>query len=175
MLMHGHLFLRRGTSPHPTRSVKAGPTIGDGRVVDDRPVDIHVADHRGVHVHHCGVVAEDVPCPHAADEPHAPVPEPVIHPAVEADVRSPVPGVPAVHPVSPAPVARCPQQSRFRRRDPDARNPVVADIFAPRPVAGLPKVAVHWTRRLHVDRQRRRRRANRNGKSNADLRRRSRR
>jgi len=171
VLAHGRLFLRSGPRGHTARAVKA--RVAHRHVPNHSAIDVGVVNHGGVHVHDRGVIAEDVPGPHAAYEPDSRIAEAVIHAAVKAHLRSPVTLRPSVDPVVPAPVARRPQQSRFRWRHPNSVHPVVARVLAPRPVPGLPQVALHRTWRLHVDRQHRRRCVHGDGKSNADLCRRS--
>src|SRR5260370_36660017 len=89
------------------RAVEAGPVHGCV-VVDYGLVDIRVIDDGRVHVGDCGVIAEMLAHPHSATESDTGISEPIIHAAVEADVRAPVSGVPSVVAASKSPIAGSP-------------------------------------------------------------------
>src|SRR5271167_2043664 len=87
-----HFPSRRPRGDPAWAAVEAGPV--DRRVVyDHRLVDVRVVNHGGVHVHYRGVIREASTAPFSAHEPHAAVSEPVVHAAIEADMRTPIPGM----------------------------------------------------------------------------------
>ena len=165
-LVQDLLIARRRSRRHPARSVKAGPR--SPFVSRHPPVHINVVDHRGVHAHHRRVVAENIARPHAPHKTGAVIAPSVIHTPVIAHLRSPVAVIPPIHAVVEGPVPRRPQKPWLRRRHPYAGHPVIPIIGIPRPVPRRPEIAFLRTRRLLVDRQRRRR--NIHTDSNADLR-----
>src|SRR6185312_3862239 len=77
----------------------------DRRIPDDRSVDIGVVDDGGVDIGHGGVIPETATLPGAAHIPPSIIPTPVIDAAIEADMRTPVSGVP----------------HKFLRRSPNSR------------------------------------------------------
>ncbi len=60
---HRALLLGSRLAVHAARPVEARAIVNHGRVVDDRSVRVHVANDRGVHIHHRGVVLEHITCP----------------------------------------------------------------------------------------------------------------
>src|SRR5581483_7930811 len=149
------LFLHRGTCRDAALPAVIADAV-DGDVINDGFVDVHIADDGCVHVANSGVVVEVVTTPVAA----------FIAAAVEADVRTPVSGMPEVAAVAPAPPSRCPEQAVRRSHDPGAGHPVIV-IAVPCPVAGGPDEIGTRANRLVVDGKRRRRRAD--GDSDTDL------
>ena len=117
--------------------------VDDGVLRHDGAVLVDIGHMDAAEVRHGAVISEYSAPPLAADEADAAVAEAVVNAAVEADMRSPVAGVPSVHAARIAPVARGPQKTGAGRLHPDARNPEVARI-AIRPVAGRPEVARRW-------------------------------
>ena len=108
------LFRRGGLSDGATRAAVVTDTIDSRIVIDDGGV-VGVVDHCRVDVCHSRVVAIHAAVPRPADEPNPGVPEAVVNSTIEADVRSPVAGVPRIDAASPAPIARRPQQADRRR------------------------------------------------------------
>jgi len=137
--------------------------------------DIHIVHHRtGVDVAHvCDVyvvdrtiVVELPVLPVAAVVASAGIPVAVIDAAVVADLRPPVAGMPVEGANAPSPIARRPQVAVLRRQHPGSGNPVIA-IGAVSPITRRPDVTLRWARRLRVNRQWRRRKAD----TDVDLRR----
>ena len=151
----GLLLRRRPCGDAVRPPIETGVSVvDDGRIVDNRVVDVGVADDRSIHVHRRSVVSELSPAPFAAGEPASAVSEPVVHAAVEADLRSPVAAMEEISPViSIAPIARRPQVAWLRRGNPCSRNPVVVSVSIPGPIAGSPHVVGLRAGRLHVHRQ----------------------
>ena len=150
-----HLSLSRGR----LRGDAAGAVVArlvDGHIVDRDVVHIGVMDHRGVHIGHCGVVVVCASLPAPAVKADAAVAEPVIHTAVETDVRTPVAGVKRIHAADETPVAGRPENADGRRGNPGARNPVVTSRRE-RPVTRRPNESDLRTGRLLIIGQRRRR------------------
>jgi hypothetical protein len=77
-------------------------------VVDDGPV-VHVGDMNTTDVYGCAIIKERTAAPVTALESNTAITEPVIHAAVETDMRTPVAAVPGINATAPAPVPRCPQ------------------------------------------------------------------
>jgi len=169
--MHHLLLPRRGTSRGAARTIEAD--AANTNIADYGAVNVDIAHYRPVYVHHRGVIAEDIPAPHASDETLSAVAEAIINAAVVADLGAPVAVVPAIGSVVIAPVPWRPQVADLRWFDPDTRNPVIAVILGPGPVARRPQVAVLRAGRLLVDHQRGRGRMDRNTHPKTNLRRQS--
>src|SRR4029077_16354579 len=152
IFVNSRLLLSIGPRGNPAGAIEAGMVVHDGRVVNDGPIDVGIVNDSRVHVHHRGIVFEAFAGPSSAEESNASVPKAIVNPAVEADVRPPVAHVPAIQSTFKAPVARRPQHADSGRRDPNARNPVIAHRSVG-PVAGRPEVPITWAGRLFVDRQ----------------------
>ena len=106
-LVHGSLF--RGIWPdHDTAraAVVADPIHGD--VIDDSPVDVGRVNDGSVDVRNRGVVGEDPVIPVPADVISPDVTVTIVNSAVEADMRTPVPGVPVIHAGFITPITRRP-------------------------------------------------------------------
>src|SRR5262249_10074840 len=88
--------------------------------------------------------------------------ESVIDAAVISDVRTPISGPEGIDATDKGPVTGRPQQSRLRRLNPGAGNPVII-VIIPGPIARGPINAGRGNRRLVVLRQRRRRLVGLNG------------
>lgn len=121
-------------------------------IVDDRFVDVDIANHRGVHATDCGVVIKIISAPVAALVSGAIVSKTIVHAAVEANLRAPISGVPQVAAATPAPPSRSPQQTNRRGDDPCAWYPVIV-ITVPCPVTGGPDVVWPGAKRLIVYRK----------------------
>jgi len=135
-------------------------------VVDDNRLVVDVRDISDVNVGHATVVIISVALPIPAEKSGAGVTKAIIDAAVETDVRSPIATIPNVETVIPAPVARSPKHSDGSKH-PSARNPVVAIVVIPSPVARRPDIALPWTQGLNINGQCRWADPDRN--SNADL------
>ncbi len=104
-----------------------------------------------------GLVVGEVPAgPPSAVVAAAAIAIAVIDAAVEADVRPPVTVMEQVGAADPAPPGRGPQHVHLRRLHPGARHPVVIGVGIG-PVARGPDIPDLGHRRLHIDRQQRRR------------------
>jgi hypothetical protein len=143
----------------------AGASAEGDAAVSGKIATIHApAVHEGkaameADVHHSGVVGKVPAAPFAADKADAAVAEAVVHAAVVADVWSPIAPMEDVESVVPAPIGRRPQVAGLRRWNPGSGDPIIA-VIAIGPVAGCPHQARLGARRLLIDRQRRRRKAN---------------
>ena len=123
--------------------------VDDGVCVDDGAILVDVGHVDAAEVRHGAVVGEDSAAPLAAEEADAAVAESVVNPAIEADVRAPVAGVPSISAARKSPVAGGPQNANTGRLHPNAGNPVVASVPVG-PVAGGPDIARGGQRGLHV-------------------------
>jgi hypothetical protein len=150
---HG-LFLRGRSRGSPARAAVEAD-ISYSRVVDDGFV-VDVGDVHATEIVHGRVVSEDAVAPVAALVAGAHIAETVIDAAVESDMRPPIATVEDVHALTPAPIARGPEQTDGRRLHPGSRHPVIA-LGTISPKAGRPDVAGVGNFRLIVERQLRRR------------------
>src|ERR1039458_5246753 len=97
--------------------------------------DIHVVD---------GTVIEKVPVvPTAASITLAKVNEAVVDHAIEPDGRPPVAVIEEITAVAPAPIARSPEETFFRRHHPRSGHPVVIrNVVVIGPIARRPEIAI---------------------------------
>jgi len=147
-------LLRRGrTRTDSSRAAVVADMVHRGGI--DYGLAVNIVNHCSVHVIHRGVVAEVSVIPISASVARTAVAEAVVHAAVKADFRAPIAAIPGVGIAAPTPIARSPEQARFRRLHPRARNPEIAFI-AISPVARSPQVAIGGNHRLLIHRQRRR-------------------
>src|SRR5262249_25656075 len=94
------------------------------------------------------------PPPLATIEAFTWIPVAVGDAAVEAHMRCPITGIPAISAVIPSPISGSPEQAWFRCHDPGAWHPVILFfIGVPCPVAGCPEIAFIWANGLVVNRQ----------------------
>src|SRR5580704_1885137 len=122
--------------------------VGHCAVIDVvNVVNVDVAD--------AAIVEKVTAAPVAAFEAETAVTETVINSAIEADVRTPVTGVPEISAVAPAPITGSPEKSDARRDDPSAGNPEIA-VGAIGPISGRPNISIARANRLRIDGQRRR-------------------
>ena len=148
-------LLSRLTRLNPAcAAIEARPVV-DRRAVNHRIVDVRIVDHGPVHIDDCGVIRKAVADPAPSAKTDATITESIVHAAIEANVRPPVPSMKDICATAPAPVARRPQQTNLWRPNPHTRNPVVARITV-RPVAGVPEIAISGANRLRINRQHRR-------------------
>src|SRR4029079_9227880 len=133
------LFFGGGVGCSAARAVKAGAAAV---VVDDLFVEVGVVNHTSVHAGHGRVITKRIAGPSAAVVALSPVAVAVIDPAVEPDRRTPVTFVEEIIAAVVAPVSWGPKESDSRRRDPDARDPVITGIVGP--VARGPNIACGW-------------------------------
>src|SRR5208282_4652548 len=159
LLVHRGAFpcVRKGTDA--ALAIEAGVVVLSG--VNEGAILVYAVE-AGANVPRCCVVKEVSTFPAPTPETNAAVPEAVINPTVESDVRSPVARMPAVSAAHESPVAGRPKQTGIRRRNPRSRNPVVAHRGTVAPVAGCPKKSFGGAGRLLIYRQRRRRLGDRN-------------
>lgn len=158
-LVREFFLLGRGFRGHSIRpAVEARMrVIDDGRVVHDGRVHIRGMDDSRVHGYRSRVVRERAATPLTAGEASSAVTKPIVHAAVKANLRSPIPVIKNVSSaVRVAPISRCPEISRLGSCDPCSRNPIIVTFAIPCPVPRRPHVVRLWTRRLYVNRKSRR-------------------
>jgi hypothetical protein len=95
------------------------------------------------------VVVEVAATPVTAFIAEADVAEPVVDPAIVADVPAPIPAVEAVAVMPITPVAGGPECTLVRGLNPRARYPIKA-LGSPGPIAGCPDIVVARSWRLVV-------------------------
>src|SRR5271165_328567 len=98
----GFLFGRRTSRHAALAAVECHVRIV---IHDHGAIHVDVADYGRIHIHDSGVVEESPAAPLAAVESVAAVTEAIVNATVEADMRSPVAGIPDVGAVIPTPVA----------------------------------------------------------------------
>jgi hypothetical protein len=110
---------------------------------------VNVMNHRGVHVRDARVVEILAASPVAAIEAAPWITESIGNATVEADYWTPVTGIPDIEAVGKCPVPGSPQKTHLRRKDPNARDPVIS-VGAVSPVTRFPDIAGTWTKRLAI-------------------------
>ena len=104
MFPHGRFFVGGWPCYHSSGPAVIAHTIHEGRV-HHGVVHVGVVNGRGVYVRICRVVVKNSATPFAAVEPRSGIAISVINSAVEANMRSPITGVPNIHAATPSPVA----------------------------------------------------------------------
>src|SRR5215475_7127745 len=102
-------------------------------------------------MHNRGIVVEAIVLPTAALKSISEISVPIVDSAVEANVRSPISGVPQEGAAAPTPISWRPQISRLRRQHPRARHPVVAVIVVVRPKSWRPDISFAGANRLFIN------------------------
>jgi hypothetical protein len=125
--------------------------VHGGVVHDDRLV-IDVGNVSDVHVGHAAVVVEIASAPFATVETFTGIAEPVVDAAIETDVRTPVAAMEKIEAFVPSPISRSPEHANGSHH-PCARDPVIAVVIVPGPVARRPEIARSGTDRLRINRQ----------------------
>ena len=133
----------------------AGPAVEGNMILmhDHRPV-VDAGHIRDADVRDRTVVVELASAPLTAGKSDTGISEPIVNAPIEADVRSPVAGVPHIQPAAPAPVSRRPQHSD-RSHYPRARHPVVTVVIVPPPITRRPHISRAGTDGLRIDWKRR--------------------
>lgn len=95
---------RSRLSPYAARAAVIAHAVSPVVIHNHRLVDIYIGDAGAVHIHHSAVVVEPAAAPFATTKPFAAITEAVIYTAIEADVRTPIAGIPPVVSIGPTPV-----------------------------------------------------------------------
>lgn len=115
----------------PRTAVVCRMIIADNRVLlHNCPVHISRMNESLIHMHHGGVVGKRAASPLATGKADATEPEPIVHAAIVAHLRAPIPVVESVIAIRPTPVRWRPKRAGIRRRHPRARHPVIVPIVA---------------------------------------------
>jgi len=152
LVTSGRRFCLGRTSRSSSRPSIEARAVVRGVIVRDRCV-VNVVYHGRVHVRDSFVVIVLVASPGAAVKACVGIAESVVNAAIKPNGWSPVTRIPDVEAVYEAPISRRPQQSDFRRQNPSAGNPVIADVVAVGPIPRHPDVAGSRTDWLGIDRQ----------------------
>ncbi len=119
---------------------------------------IGIVDHGHIDVIDLAIVVEATVAPVTAFVATAEITVAIVDAAIETDSRTPITCAPDEKAAVPGPITRRPQIARLGRQHPGAGHPeITAIVRTPGPVPRRPQVARRRTRRLRVDRQRRRR------------------
>jgi len=146
------LFLNCRTGVHAA-SAPIEADAADGTEFVIHSLAVHVVDEAHIHVGHSAVIEEVIVIPVSAVIATAEITETIINSAIEADHWTPIACGEEIAIRAPSPVAGSPKQSRLRREDPRAGNPiVVGDIGIPGPIAWRPNVIVAGADRLGIHR-----------------------
>ena len=109
MMFIGRLrFRRRRPGSHPAGTTIVADPVVDGCIVDHCPVNIGIMHDCRVHMGHRSIVLEMPADPAATDIADTTITTTVIHPAIEPDMRSPVPAMPPINTTGISPVSRRP-------------------------------------------------------------------
>ena len=165
VVAHRRLLLRTRPGLYPARSAIEARTARP--VVDHRPVDISIMYNGGIDPGDSRIVPEMTAIPAAADIPDTAIAETIVDAPIEAYMRAPIAGMPAIYSGRKTPIARRPKKSYFRRSRPIAGYPIIT-VIPIGPITGYPKISIRGTRRLFVYRNSRRRNSYR--QANANLR-----
>ena len=157
VMLAREIFLRGGRT---RGDAAAAAVVADVGVVDDDIPLINIVYDRDVYIVDAAVIEKIAAAPVAAGVADAGITETVVDATVEADLRSPVTGVPDVGAAIPAPVARGPEKSNRGRLDPSSRHPKISAIIAVAPISRRPDVAGFGANGLGVNGQ--------GGRSNRD-------
>jgi hypothetical protein len=129
-------------------SVKAD--TADPRVIHD-PGVVYVMHHRDVYIVYRTVIEKLAVLPTSTFEAFAEVPESIVDPSIETNLRTPVSFSENKTATTPAPVSRGPEKADFRRQHPGARNPIIiAEVVIIGPVPGHPEVSCAGAKRLRI-------------------------
>jgi hypothetical protein len=161
VLSRERTLLRRRTSLDTAVPAVEARTVIDRRMVNHRAVFVNIVDHGSIYVNDCGVIRKVPALPASAAKANAAVAEPVVHAAIETNVRPPISRVEDISATTPSPITRRPQQTNLRRPNPHTWNPVIT-LRTVSPIAGVPQIPIARADRLRINRQHRRRNANRN-------------
>src|SRR5580704_5792992 len=154
-LTRGCFLLPRCTLVNAAVSAVVTHAIDRRVFVYDRRV-VGVVNLGDIDVVHRAVVVEVIMVPAAAFITVAEISIAIVDPTVKSDARAPVAFVKDEGASAPAPITWRPQIADSRRLHPRAGHPVIIAIFViPRPVSRRPDIALGWTYRLFVHRQRR--------------------
>ena len=146
-------FLLRGRAGSGSPRATVIAHVVHGGVVDNGLV-IDIGDVRRAHVVYCVVVVELPVVPVSALVAYTGVAVAINDTAVETHLRPPIPSVPSVDTVVPAPITWSPQQSNCGRLHPSAGDPIVT-IITVSPIPGRPDITFAGADGLLVHGQRR--------------------
>jgi hypothetical protein len=116
---------------------------------------VYVVNSRAIDVSDGAVVVKRTMIPIPAIVAEARITEPVVDSSIESHRQAPIPFVPYVDAIAPAPIAWCPERTSEGRQHPRAGYPIIA-VGAIRPITRRPHISFAWTNRLRVNRQERR-------------------
>src|SRR5438309_6520817 len=121
----------------PSRDAARPAVIADAihrDIVVDHSLIVSIVHHSHVYVRHRAVINESAAAPISARIADTCVAEAIINSAVKSNVRTPVPRVPNVYAIPPAPITGSPEVSNSRSDYPRPGHPEVA-FRPPSPIA----------------------------------------
>jgi hypothetical protein len=116
---------------------------------------VHVVNNRAIDVSDGAVVVKRSMIPIPAVVAETGITEPVIDSSIESNRQAPIPFVPSIHTVAPAPISWRPERASKGRQHPRAGYPIIA-VCAISPITWRPDISFAWANRLRVNRQERR-------------------
>jgi hypothetical protein len=155
LLMRSTLFSRTRPRCDAARAAIIADPV-DRRVVDDGTVHISIVDDRGVDIDYRRIISEMPAYPIAAGKARTVIPASIIDTAIEADMRPPITGIPAIDPTGITPVTRRPKEADLRRFRPISRYPIISIVIIICPVPRDPQISVNRTDWLRIHRNNRR-------------------
>src|SRR5579864_1131375 len=146
------LFLPRRARVDPTIAAVVADPVHGGVVDHGRVVNIVNVGH--VHIVHGTVVEKPVVVPTSAFISVAEVAEAIVDSAIETDSRTPIAFMEQKSVAAPAPIARGPEETGFRRQHPRTGHPVVVSVIViVGPVTRRPDIALGGAQGLFIHRQ----------------------
>jgi hypothetical protein len=107
LFMCSSLFSRTRPRRDTTRaSIIADPV--NGCIVYDRAVNIGIVNDRRVYIDNRRIISEMTTYPISAGKARTVIPASIIDTAIEADMRPPITGIPAIGPANITPITRRP-------------------------------------------------------------------
>jgi hypothetical protein len=149
------LVCRRRPGSDPARpAIIADPV--DGCIVYDRAVNIGIVDDRGIDIDHRRIIPEMTTYPITAGKSRTVIPATIVDTAIEADMRPPITGIPAIDPAGITPIAGRPQEADFGGFRPITRHPIISISIVVSPISRNPQITVDRADRLRIYRNNRR-------------------
>jgi hypothetical protein len=143
------LFRRRRPGSNPAWPAIIADPI-DGCIVYDRAINIGIVDDRGIDIQHRCIIPEMTAYPIPAGKPRTVIPATIVDTAIEADMRPPITGIPAIDPAGITPIPGRPQEADFGGFSPITRHPIISIIIVISPISRNPEITVDWANRLRI-------------------------
>src|SRR5580658_1635113 len=155
LVVRSRFFRRSRPRSNPARpAIKTDP-VG-GCIVYHRAVNVGIVNDRRVDINHRRIIPKVTTYPIAAGKARTVIAASIIYTAIEADMRPPITGVPAIGPANITPITRRPKEPDLGRFRPVTRHPIIPIIIIISPVSRNPQISINRTNRLRIHRYDRR-------------------